>query len=338
VKTSLRIVATAALLTAGCTSFFIGPDAQFDRGSLLEHVWRDVDRHYSLFPVKGVDWDSLHEVYSARASEAANDSGLAEVVGAMLSELRDLHVALSDGTRAYRYQGFDGRPAFFDPGVVANYMTDRGPAPNGHLAFGHLEPEIGHIWILHFARSGFDADIDTALARLADVRALIVDVRDNPGGQLSNALTVASRFADRDRTCAFLRFRDGPSHDDLSPPEPLVVSPQGPRQFRGPVVVLTNRKSTSAAEVFVLAMRTVPNVMIVGDSTAGGSGSPATRELPNGWTYRFPIATFSDEGQASFEETGLVPDIWVRGSAEELVAGRDAPLDTALAVLRRALP
>mgnify|MGYP003578011582 CR=1 FL=1 len=332
------LLTAAAFVLAGCTGLLIGPDADFDRRELLDHVWRDADRYYSLFVVKGADWDSLRDVYATRAAQAPTDSALAEVVGAMLSELRDIHVSLSAGSRHYRYTGFDGRPAFFDRGVVANYMTDRGPAPNGHMAFGHVEPEIGHIWILHFARSGFDTDIDTALARLADVRAVIVDVRDNPGGQLSNAVTVATRFADRDRTYAFRRFRVGPSHDDLSPPEPLVVSPRGPRRFRGPVVVLTNRKTTSAAEAFILAVRALPNVTIVGDSTAGGSGGPVPRELPNGWTYRLSASLLYDADLLPFEEIGLVPDIWVRGSAEELAAGRDAALDTALAVLRRALP
>lgn len=337
-KTSLRNVATAALLTAGCTSFFIGPDAQFDRRGLLEHVWGEMDRHYSLFVVKSVDWDSLHEVYSTRASQAANDSALADAVGAMLAELRDVHVSLSAGPRHYGYSGFDNRPAFFDPDVVAHYVTNRGPAPNGHMALGHAAPDVGYVWILHFARSGFDVDIDTVLERLADARAMIIDVRDNTGGQLSNALTVAGRFADRGRTFGYRQYRDGPTHSDLSSPEPLVVSPSGSRRFHGPVAVLTNRKSTSVAEAFVLAMRGLPNVTIVGDSTAGGSGNSSARELPNGWTYRFPISMLTDEGHSSFEEIGLLPDIWVRGSAEELSAGRDAPLDTALAVLRRALP
>lgn len=334
-KGSLTI---AALLIAGCTSLFVGPDADFDRRGLLDHVWRDVDRHYSLFMAKGVDWDSLHDAYSARASEARNDSALAEVLGAMLAELRDVHVGLSVGSRHYHYTGYDSRPAFFDPNVVAYYLTDRGPAPNGHMARGHATPDIGYLWILHFARSGFDVDIDESLERLASVPAMIIDVRDNPGGELTNMVTVASRFADRDRTYGFRQFRDGPRHTDLSPPQPLVVSPAGSRRFQGPVAVLTNRKSSSAAEAFVLAMRSLPNVTIVGDSTAGGSGNANARELPNGWTYRFPIAMLLDERRASFEEIGLVPDIWVRGSAEELAANRDGALDTALAVIRRALP
>lgn len=337
-RRAVATVAAVVVLAAGCTGFFVGPDAKVDRLGLLEQVWREVDRYYALFSVKGVDWDSLHDAYAQRAAQAASDSALAEVIGAMLSELRDSHVGLFAGSRSYRYEGYDARPAFFDPGVVAQYVPDRRAAPNAHSAFGHAAPDIGYVWILHFRGSGFGADIDTALARLADVRAFIIDVRDNPGGQASNLEVVAGRFADRDRIYAFLQFRDGPQHDDLTQPEPRVVSPAGRRPFTGPVAVLTNRKSGSAAEDFVLAMRARPGVTIVGDSTAGGAGIPLIRELPNRWTYAFSIAITYAPGLTTFEEVGLAPDVWVRGSTEELAAGRDAVLDTALAVLRRALP
>src|SRR5438034_424726 len=160
--------------------------------------------------MKGVAWDSPHDVYAPRAAQAASDSELGDVIGAMLLELHDIHVNLAAGPQFYRYSGYDARPAFFDPGVVARYVTDRHAAPNAHSAFGHAAPDIGYVWILHFEGSGFGADIDTALAQLADVRALIIDVRDNPGGQRSNLEAVASRFTDRGRTYAFTRVRDGP--------------------------------------------------------------------------------------------------------------------------------
>lgn len=335
---SLAGAAAVVLLALGCTSFLVGPDAQLDRVGLLDQVWRDVDRHYASLVVKGVDWDSLRDAYSTRASEATSDSALAGVVGAMLSELRDFHVNLFVGSRSYRYAGFDARAAFFDPNVVAYYVNDLRAAPNGRLAFGHVAPDIGYVRIFHFSGDGFDIAIDTALARLADVRALIIDVRNNPGGELFNVVTVAGRFADRDRTFGFKRFRDGPAHDDLSPPEGQFVSPMGTRRFSGPVAVLANRLSGSAAEAFVLAMRALPNVTIAGDSTAGASGTPLLRELPNGWLYRFPTSIWYDAAHVPYEEVGLVPEVWVRGSADELAARRDAVLDTALAGVRRALP
>lgn len=325
------------MLAAACTTLLVGPDATFDRTELFEHVWRDLDRQYVFFTVKRVDWDSLYDVYAPQAAQATSDSQLADVVAGMLSNLRDRHVNLVAGARFYQYTGNDGRPAFFNPGVVSEYVRDRRPAPNYHMAFGHAAPDIGYVWLLHFSATDLAADLDTALARLADVRALIIDVRDNPGGVASNVFALAGRFADRDRTFAFLRFRNGPGHDDFTAAEPQVVSPAGPRRFTGPVAVLTNRTSFSAAEGFVLAMRTSPAVTIVGDSTAGGAGSPVTRELPNGWTYRYSMSIWYALDQTTFEEVGLAPDVWVRGSAEELAAGRDAVLDTALAVVRRAM-
>src|SRR5439155_20956064 len=99
--------------------------------------------------------------------------------------------------------------------------------------------------------------------------------------------------------------------------------------------MLTNRKSVTTAERFVLAMRALPGVTIVGDSTEGGAGNPVTRELPSGWAYRFPFMTWYEPDGTRFEEMGLTPDLWVRGSAEELAVGREAVLDGALAVWRR---
>src|SRR6266480_5897775 len=255
-KRRLVVVAAAVvvLMVAGCTDIFVGPDVKLDRLGLFERVWRDLDRYYSLFLVKRVSWDSLHDVYAPRAAQAASDSELAFVVGALLSELRDVHVGLVAGTQVYRFTGYDTRPAFFDPGIVAQYVTDRRAAPNAHSAFGHAAADIGYVWILHFQGSGFGADIDTALAQLADVRALIIDVRDNPGGQAPNLEAVAGRFIDRDRTYAFIRVRDGQRPDELTQPEPRVLSPTGLSRFTGPVAVLTNRRSVSTAEGFVLAM------------------------------------------------------------------------------------
>lgn len=332
-------VAAATALAVGCTGLLLGPDRALDRPALFEHVWRDVDRQYALFALKAVNWDSLHDVYAPRATQAAREDDLADAIGAMLRELRDIHVGLYVGLRAYVYRGDDSRPAFFDSAVVhGRYVADARPAPNGRLLFGHAGPDVGYVWIPNFRGSGFGTDLDAALAQLGDVRALVVDVRHSRGGEGQNSLAIARRFADRSRVYGFVQFRDGPGHDDFSPAAPQEVSPAGTRRFSGPVAVLTNRRSVSATEWFVLAMRVLPTVTVVGDSTAGGSGHVLPRELPNGWTYSFSISLWHAPDSGPFEEIGLAPDVWVRGSAEELAAGRDAALDTALAVVRRALP
>ena len=333
------IAGAAAVLAAGCTGVFVGPNEPLEGSALLEYVWRDLDRHYSFFVVKAVNWDSLHDVYAARAAQAATDADLADVVGAMLLELRDLHVNLVVGPRVYRYAGYDTRPWFFDSVLVrTGYVADNQPAPGGRVQFGHAAPDIGYVRIPSFRGTGAGADLDAALAQLGDVRALIVDVRNNTGGSRENGLEVAGRFADRERVYGLAQFRNGPGHDDFTPREPRWVSPLGGQRFERLVTVLTNRRCYSATEFFVLAMRVLPTVVVVGDSTGGASGTPLARELPNGWTYRLSVSVEYTPDSTIYESVGLAPDVWVRGSADELAAGRDAVLDTALALIRRVLP
>lgn len=329
--------AAAAVFAAGCTGVFVGPDDALEGSALFEYVWRDLDRNYSFFIVKAVNWDSLHDVYASQAAQAATDAELADVIGAMLTELRDLHVNLVVGTRVYRYAGYDTRLPFFDSVVVrTGYVPDL--APGGRVQFGHAAADIGYIRIPSFRGAGPGSDLDAAMAQLGEVRALIVDVRSNTGGSRDNGLEIAGRFADRDRIYGLSQFRNGPGHDDFTLRAPRWITPVGARRFERLVAVLTNRRSYSATEGFVLAMRVLPTVVVIGDSTGGASGAPLARELPNGWTYRLSVSVEYAPDSTIYESVGLAPDVWVRGSAAELAAGRDAVLDTALAVIARVLP
>lgn len=332
------IAGIAGMVTfAACTGTLVGPDVATDRYALFEQVWREVDRHYSFFVLKSVNWDSLHRVYAPRAAAAPTDRALSDVLGEMLAELRDLHVNLFTPGRSYRYTGHDLRPAHFDPVLVrAAYVVDRRTTPRRTMQYGHIAPDLGYIWIPGFGGSGFGEELDTALARLRGVAGLIIDVRDNQGGNNQNSLDVASRFADRERIISWAVFRSGPRHDDFTPPRPRQVRPAGPHRFDRPVVVVTNRLCASSTEDFVLAMRGIPSVTVVGDSTAGAAGIPLTRELPNGWTYRFSQSIEFTADRQPYEGIGLAPDVWVQGSREALVAGKDEILDSALSIIRRA--
>jgi len=330
--------ALAALLVAACTGELTGPALPTDRLALYRQVWSDLDRHYSLFVVKGIDWDSLGAVHEVAADSATTDAALADAIGALLAELRDVHVTLYTPGRTYAYAGFDGRPDLFAPSVVQTwYLYDAAVGPNRRLEYGRLAPDIGYVWIPSFGGTGFGSDLDAALLALGDVQALVLDVRDNGGGDSRNSLEIASRFADRQRTYAYARYRDGPGHGDYGPRIPLGVSP-APAVYAGTVAVLTNRKDYSSTEDFVLAMRTAPRAVIVGDSTGGALGNPLIHELANGWTYRFSEWIETGLDGVVVEEVGLAPDVWVRGSEAALQAGHDAILDTAIAVLRRGPP
>ncbi len=334
-----RLVALIlTLLAAGCADLLVGPDAATDPPAMLEQVWRDVDRHYSFFAIKDVNWDSLHTVYSGKVGPAASPAHLATAIGSLLMALKDYHANLWTPFGAWQYFGPAGRTAVFSEFVVQDrYLTDWSASPYGNLRFGHLAPDIGYIRIPTFDGSSFGPDMDVALRRLGGVRALVVDVRGNGGGSNRNALDVAARFVTGEHVYAYVRFRSGPARGDFTPPHAEAVHWAG-ALYTGRAIVLANRGTYSAAEMFVLMMRTVPGVTVVGDSTGGAGGNPLTRELPNGWTYRFSQTITSAPDGTTFEGTGLAPDLWVPGNNVALMGGSDITLDSALAVARRALP
>jgi C-terminal processing protease CtpA/Prc len=171
--------------------------------------------------------------------------------------------------------------------------------------------------------------MDEALRALAGARTLVIDVRDNPGGSRPLAIEVAGRFASTETLFSYLRFRDGPAHDAFTAFVPQRVTPMGVR-FDGDVYVLTNRHTISAGEDFVLAMRALPRVTVVGDTTAGATGGPMPRELANGWTYQISEWIQYTPDRRIFEDIGLAPDVVAKAASEDARASRDAQLARAL--------
>ncbi len=109
----------AALVAVGCADV-VGPPAATDHGSLFDDLWHQFDLHYSYFTVTRVNWDSLGAYYRPIAVSAANDVQFARVLGAMLAELKDMHVSLSAGPAGtMRYiSRFDTTATYFSEVVT----------------------------------------------------------------------------------------------------------------------------------------------------------------------------------------------------------------------------
>lgn len=337
--------ATAALALVGALACGAegptdpAPSPEVARLRDFESLWTDFDSTYPFFPLKDVDWDSVRTATRPAVEAAETDRAFFDLLAEVLLALEDAHVRLTARFGTVTYRGwFEPFPHNFDFGVVAGTHLVDGPhlAPDGTMRYGRLGGEIGYVHIPSFGDGGHEADVEAVLAALEGIRALVVDVRDNGGGSDLNSRRVAGRFADRARLFRRIRVRDGPEHDDYTEPEDDVLEPAGTR-FDQPVALLTNRRVASAAEDFVLAMRVLPTVTVVGDTTGGASANPALRTLSNGWTYtvsRWLVTTPEDE---VFEGVGLAPDhpVWI--SDEDRDRRRDTILESAVAVLESAL-
>jgi C-terminal processing protease CtpA/Prc len=129
------------------------------------------------------------------------------------------------------------------------------------------------------------------------------------------------------------RDRTGPTYDDFAEPKSWYVEPEGPAQFTGPVYLLTDRTSISAAENFALAMKVLPHVTQVGDLTSGAVADNAHAELPNGWELSYSHNLFLDHAGRCWEGLGVPPDIRQLNSDEDLAQGKDRVLELALALV-----
>ena len=315
-----RRVAPAAALSL-CAAFslcaacgaIVGPDAPASPAALFDQVWNDFDLHYSLFVVKQVNWDSLGAVYRPRAMAAPDPEGASTVIASMLSKLQDDHV-LWRGSRV----GTQRHGDYFAPtDPFGKYVRYGGDLPGG-ISYGVVSPTVGYLAFSTFEGSGWLSSVDSALTLLGGVSSIIIDVRNNEGGFLENATGAAGRFADRTTTVAYVRYRNGPAHTDFAAPIAQQVVPAGSRRFAGKVYLLTSRNTISAAELFVLSMRALGNTTVVGDTTAGETGSPFARELQNGWSYQFPESLELTLDGHWFEEIGLPPDVTVENSIDEI--------------------
>jgi carboxyl-terminal processing protease len=222
----------------------------------------------------------------------------------------------------------------------ARYRWDKGEAQPFMRDLGH--------GILCLTLDSFGSD-DSAERMIADMdnilaaKALVLDVRDNGGGSTEFAGHVLSFLIDRPVQGSKWKTRKYlPAYRAWGQPEQWhegnhgVIQPHEGKRYGGPVVVLAGPATYSAAEDFVVAFQTAQRGKVIGEPTNGSTGQPLTIKLPGGGGAR--ICTKHDmypDGR-EFIGIGVIPDIEVAPTRQDIAAGRDVVLDKALEVLKAA--
>ena len=331
------ITSLISAILMGLTSCHKIEERADDPRGNFEALWSILDEHYCFFREKGVDWDQVHDKYARRIGSEMTREELFIVCADMLDELRDGHVNLSApfNTSYYR-KWWSDYPQNFSKRLIEESYFNFNYRQSSGMMYGLLENNIGYIYYESFSATVGEGNLDYALNFLAAARGLIIDIRDNGGGSLTNVETLVARFIDRPTLVGYISHKTGPGHDDFSEPYAITYNPAGPGRVRWakPVVVLTNRSTFSAANNFASVMKLLPGVRIAGATTGGGSGMPYSSEIPCGWSVRFSACSMLDANGVS-TEGGVTPTegCAVDMDPQDALNGKDTMLEKAMELL-----
>lgn len=279
----------------------------------VEALWNTIDKKYCFVEEKGVDWSSVLPEYLAYSDTVQTYRELFDLMADMLDNLHDGHVNLYSDFDISRcrtwYEGYpviyDGKDIYADNYLGINYKIAGGMHYN--------KTPDGHIGIIRYSSftTGFSSmNMFHVLEYFADCEGIVLDVRNNGGGSIEYAKSLASTFFTDNRTIGWWNHKTGEGHYELSEPQQMIIDTTEYRQTRWvkPVVVICDRQSYSATNYFVNAMRYADNCKIIGVKTGGGGGMPLSYELPCGWMVRFSSVKMYDTDMNSIEE-GIEPDV-----------------------------
>ncbi len=216
---------------------------------------------------------------------------------------------------------------------IENYQSipNTGSNRTDEYIFGNVRNrDVGYIYL-----NGVEADnenfMDFVLARLGQSKALILDLRNNNGGDDIIAEEIAGRFADGEHFIYTVQERCGPGHADFTEKKRYYTRIRGNEHFSKPLIVITDRNTISAAETLLLHLKSFSQTTQIGDTTSGDFSDVGMRRfLPNGWQYRYSIMMFLLPDGRSLDGIGHVPDIRIKNSAADIQSENDLVLEKAI--------
>lgn len=168
-----------------------------------------------------------------------------------------------------------------------------------------IDPGYGYVWLTNFRESTYD-DLVTALEKMekADppLKGLVLDLRDNPGGVLDQAIAVSDLFLDEGNIMS--------SKGRLQPYKPYpATKSKTPRTY--PIVVLINGGSASASEIVAGALQDNKRALIIGTTSFGKGSVQQIETLSEGYALKLTIARYYTPSGRSIQAKGVEPDIVV---------------------------
>lgn len=164
----------------------------------------------------------------------------------------------------------------------------------------------------------------------AQLKGILLDLRDNPGGLLATAVDLGSNLLSNGRLIVYTKGR--------GEPEQRYQSLSSSRYTGVPIMVLINHYSASAAEVLAGALQDHQAATIVGETSYGKGSVQKLWPLGDGRAIKMTVARYYTPSGRQIEGKGIQPDIEIAAPASQLPDSHDAQIQEAIRLLRARLP
>lgn len=224
------------------------------------------------------------------------------------------------GTSVTLTLGREGRPEPFDIKLIRDNIVVE------NVTMKKLSGDIFYIEFSQFndhAKSEFRDAVQEILLNKA--KGVIIDVRGNGGGYLDTASDILSEFISGEKVVAIIKKRHGKEEQKTNGSARLADIP---------LVVLVDKGSASASEIFAGAIQDYRRGIVIGETTYGKGSVQELTDLKDGALLRETVAKWFTPLDRSIDQVGVTPDIVVKFTEADGKANKDPQLDAATKYLK----
>jgi carboxyl-terminal processing protease len=340
--------------------------------------WKGMNENYLYWDIDTTNWDRVYEQFSPvfKKLNLQNDTDIKKSVGyfrQMTYGLIDSHCNITFDSNViadsvvfpsfdrkvknpgyhnpYSYAKIDS--TYLDPGFYAGFdsINTINQSPLFSLC-GTIRNEVLYFSCNEFSlftsynspnQNSVQNTLNYFFSMLnhmpSNIKELILDFRDNPGGELSDLNFVIGRFITTPLHFGYTRYKSGTGRLDYTPWLNAYVNPEpGSQALQIPIVVLADNFSASLTEIIVMAIHSLKNGIFIGETTWGATGLITSTDIYNDGPFsisgfmsvNISSAEFKNIDNKIYEGIGFPPDLNVPFDISALNAGDDPQLDSAI--------
>ncbi len=335
----LLIVVTIGLFS--CEKIVMKPNPGTSNLEIFNEYSKLVKEKFAMLEFKGVDIDKLQDSIGQTITDGLTEDQLFEKLAIITNKLKDGHSSIAKEDTLFYYAFYEGYPPGIDREILVNNYIGEEIAPDitwlkdeededmTKAIYGHMpqSADIGYLRVGSWMSTFTNDEVEKIFSTFKNDKGLIIDIRDNGGGDPMLSTKFASYLIDKEITIGSERFKTGPAKNDFIE-STLYLSPaDSENRFTKEIMVLTDIWCFSATTTFMYSLETLDYVTFVGQKTGGGAGSVADGFLANGWTWDLSVSEFIDIN-GNHWDNGREPDIPV--VLDTTITDKDEVLERAL--------